>query len=392
MAAKLVESGHAYYCYCDPEDLRQQREAAEAEGRGWKYPRTCLALAASGRADHAAGSPGAVRFKVPDQGATRFVDLVHGPIEVPNETIEDFVVLRSDEHPTYHLSVVVDDIDMGITHVVRGDDHISNTPKQVLLYDAIGVPLPAFAHVPLILGPDKKRLSKRHGATSVMEYQRRGILPEAMFNFLALLGWSPGDDREVMTREELIAAFTLEGISGGNAVFNPEKLEWFNQQHITRMDAAEIARRIELPLRAAGMWREEYRGGLRGWFIEVIELLKPRARTLGDFVDRGMPFFSDQIVRDRAAVEKYLAGDDILAHLAELRRRYDQVDSFDAETLEVALRATAELRGIKAATLIHATRVAVTGQSVSPGIFEVLTLIGKRRVLRRLDEVTQQPA
>jgi glutamyl-tRNA synthetase len=393
MAATLVARGHAYYCYCKPEDLKRQREEAEAAGIGWKYPRTCCALDGARLAElEAAGAPRAIRFKVADEGSTGFHDLVHGDIEVPNETIEDFVVLRSDGHPTYHLSVVADDIDMAITHVVRGDDHISNTPKQVLLYRALGAELPAFAHVPLILGPDKKRLSKRHGATSVIEYQRQGILPEAMFNFLALLGWSPGDDREVMTRDELVAAFTLEGISGGNAVFNPEKLEWFNQQHIMRMEADEIGRRIELPLRAAGMWREEFRGALRGWFLEVIELLKPRARTFGDFVDRGMPFFSDQIVRDPAAVARYLSGPEIAAHLAALKRRFEELDIFDPETLEVALRATAELRGIKAATLIHATRVAVTGQSVSPGLFEVLTLIGKRRVLRRLEEVAQQPA
>ncbi len=392
MAARLVETGHAYYCYCNPEDLKRQRDEAEAAGAGWKYPRTCCTLDPAQIAEfEAAGAARAIRFRVPDGNATGFHDLVHGDIAVPNDTIEDFVVLRSDGHPTYHLSVVVDDIDMSITHVVRGDDHISNTPKQVLLYGAFGAALPAFAHVPLILGPDKKRLSKRHGATSVMEYQRSGILSEAMFNFLALLGWSPGDDREVMTKEELIAAFALEGISGGNAVFNPEKLEWFNQQHIMRMDAAEIARRLELPLRAAGLWREEYRGGLRAWFLEVIELLKPRARTFGNFVDRGLPFFSDQVVRDRDAVAKHLSSPDIAAHLAALRHRLEELDVFEPDTLEVALRATADQRGIKAATLIHATRVAVTGQSVSPGLFEVLTLVGKPRVLRRLDDVIHQP-
>jgi glutamyl-tRNA synthetase len=213
-----------------------------------------------------------------------------------------------------------------------------------------------------------------------------------MFNFLALLGWSPGDDREVMTRDELVAAFTLEGISGGNAVFNPDKLEWFNQQHIMRMDPAEIGRRVEQPLRAAGMWREEFRGGMRGWFNEVLDLLKPRARTLGDFVDRGMPFFSDQIVRDHAAVQKHLGDPAVLPHLAALKRRLAELDVFDPQILEVALRTTAEERGVKAATLIHATRVAVTGQAVSPGLFEVLTLIGKRRVLRRLEEFADPPA
>ena len=182
---------------------------------------------------------------------------MHGPIEFDDANIEDFVILRSDGHPTYHLSVVSDDVEMGITHVVRGDDHISNTPKQILLYQAVGAPVPTFAHVPLILGPDKKRLSKRHGATSVMEYARQGYLPEAMVNFLALLGWSPGTDQELFTRDELVAAFALEGISGGNAVFNPEKLDWFNQQYIVRLAPDELARRVRPSFEAAGLWSDD---------------------------------------------------------------------------------------------------------------------------------------
>ena len=390
MAEQLVRSGHAYYCYCSPDDLKQRREQAEAAGNAlWKYDRTCCALAPGKIAElEAARAPRAIRVKVP-QGRTSYTDLVHGEIVVDNDTIEDFVVLRSDGHPTYHLSVVVDDIDMQVTHVVRGDDHISNTPKQVLLYRAFDAELPEFAHVPLILGPDKKRLSKRHGATSVMEYERRGYVPEAMVNFLALLGWSPGNDQEVMTREQLVAAFRLEGISGGNAVFNPEKLDWFNQQHMMRMDPAELATRIEQPLRAAGMWREEYRGAMRGWFLEVVELLKPRAKTLPDFVERGVPFFSEQIVRERAAVEKYLSDPALARHLAALRDQLATVDPFKPAPIEAALRHVAEARGVKAATLIHATRVAVTGQAVSAGIFDVLALVGRKRTLRRLEEAQQ---
>src|SRR4029079_8734742 len=187
----------------------------------------------------------------------RFDDLVHGPIEFDGANIEDFVILRSDGHPTYHLSVVSDDVEMAITHVVRGDDHISNTPKHILLYRALGAPVPQFAHVPLILGTDKKRLSKRHGATSVMEYANQGFLPEAMVNFLGLLGWSPGaGDRELFSKEELVELFSLDGISGGNAVFNPEKLEWFNQQYIVRLAPDELAERLEPLFRAGGVWGE----------------------------------------------------------------------------------------------------------------------------------------
>src|SRR5439155_9739472 len=222
--------------------------------------RTCCRLTASDIASREArGLPRAIRVRVPD-GPMQFDDLVHGRIEFDGANSEDFVILRSDGHPRYQLSVVSDDVEIGITHVVRGDDHISNTPKQILLYRAIGADVPQFAHVPLILGPDKKRLSKRHGATSVMEYARQGFLPEAMLNFLALLGWSPGTDDEIFTREQLVSRFALEGISRGNAVFNPEKLEWFNQQHIMRLAPGELALRGKPSIEAAGLWRDEYLG------------------------------------------------------------------------------------------------------------------------------------
>jgi glutamyl-tRNA synthetase len=327
-----------------------------------------------------------VRFKVPE-GMTRFEDLVHGPIEFDAAHIEDFVILRSDGNPTYHLSVVSDDIEMAITHVVRGDDHISNTPKHVLLYQALGAPVPQFAHVPLILGPDKKRLSKRHGATSVIEYAHQGFLPEAMVNFLALLGWSPGaGDKELFTRDELIAAFTLEGISGGNAVFNPDKLEWFNQQHIAMLAPDDLIRRVRPLLEAAGLWDDAYLNERRVWFAAVLELLTPRVKRLGDFVEQGRFFFSNEIHYEPAAVDKHLRGvPDMDSHLAALDRIFTDLMTFDAASIEMALRTVAEERAVKPAALIHATRVAVTGRAASPGLFETLTLIGRERTRVRLE-------
>src|SRR3954469_4143840 len=305
-AYALVERGLAYYCYCAPDDLQRGRADAEARGEAWAYDRTCLRRPPEELARlEADGAPRAVRFKVP-AGETTFADLVRGTIVFANENIEDFVVLRSDAQPTYHLSVVVDDVEMEITHVVRGDDHISNTPKQVLLYQAFGSPPPAFAHVPLILGPDKKRLSKRHGATSVTEYERLGYLPEAMVNFLALLGWSPGGDREVLSRDELISLFALEGISGGNAVFNPEKLDWFNQQHLMRLAPDDLAIRVRPWLETAGLWRDDYLGVRHAWFFAVLELLRPRARRLPDFAHQGELFFKEEIDYDSSAVDKHL--------------------------------------------------------------------------------------
>jgi len=387
VADRLVAEGHAYYCYCKGSLEREasaERPALDERTKEARPPCTCGALSAEDvAARERDGVPRAIRFRVPAR-AMRFDDLVHGPIEFDGANIEDFVLLRSDGHPTYQLSVVTDDVDMRITHVVRGDDHISNTPKQILLYHALGADVPQFAHVPLILGPDKKRLSKRHGATSVMEYAREGFIPEAMVNFLALLGWSPGGDRELFTRDELAAAFAIDGISGGNAVFNPEKLEWFNQQHMARLAPDELAIRLKPRLESAGLWDDEFLGNRHAWFFAVLELLKPRARRLDDFVEHGRYFFSRTIDYDAAAAAKHLRVDGMGGHLAALAGAFASVATFDPGSLEAALRATAEAQGVKAATLIHATRVAVTGKAVSPGLFDVLALIGRDEVAARL--------
>lgn len=383
-ADRLVTSGHAYRCYCRPDDLKAKRDAAEAAGGAWKYDRACLALSPDDIAQReAAGHPRAIRFRVPD-GVTTFTDLVRGHIEFQREHIEDFVIIRSDGFPTYHLSVVVDDVEMEITQVVRGDDHISNTPKQVLLYEALGAPVPEFAHVPLILGPDKKRLSKRHGATSVGEYETQGYLPEAMVNFLALLGWSPGGNQELFTREELIERFTLDGISGGNAVFNPEKLDWFNQQHILRLPNDEVLRRIQPAMETAGLWRATLATTEFAWFSRVIDLLKPRAKKLGDLVPALQLFLTDAVTPDEAAVAKHLGTDEARAHVRAWAEVLAALPTFEPAATEAALRAHAEAAGIKPGVLIHGTRVAVTGQAVSPGLFEVLELMGRERVLARL--------
>ena len=384
-AEKLVAGGRAYYCYCSPEELKAKREGNPE----YKYERTCLGLSeAEISAREKAGKPRAVRFKVPD-GNVRVDDLVHGAIDFDASLIEDFVILRSDGHPTYHLSVVSDDVEMGMTHVVRGDDHISNTPKQILLYQAMGAPLPKFAHVPLILGADKKRLSKRHGATSVMEYANQGYIPEAMVNFLTLLGWSPGPgDREVFTKKELCDIFTLEGISGGNAVFSPEKLDWFNQQHLARLAPMELALRLKPSFEAAGLWSDDLLTKRHAWFFAVLELLVPRAKRLPDFAAQGAFFFRDSPQYDEAAVAKHLRVEGMAAHVKALAGAFAALAEFDVASTEAALRQVAEARGLKAGTLIHAVRVAVTGTSVSPGLFEVLALVGRARVLARLARYT----
>jgi glutamyl-tRNA synthetase len=392
MAQRLVENGAAYYCYCTPEELKAKREtsassAAESNAGQWVYDRTCCLLSSEEvERRERERMPRVIRFKVP-AGKIRFDDLVHGPIEFDGAQIEDFVILRSDGQPTYHLSVVADDIEMAITHVVRGDDHISNTPKHLLLYQATGAAVPRFAHVPLILGTDKKRLSKRHGATSVMEYERQGYLPEAMVNFLALLGWSPGTNDELFTRAELVALFGLDGISGSSAVFNPDKLDWFNQQHIARLAPGDLAERVRPWLEAASLWDDGYATDRREWFLAVLDLLKPRVKRLGEFVDQGRAFFTDRVDYDEAAVTRHVRVAGMAEHLAAIDAAFAGLPVFDAASTEGALRQVAEARGVKAGVLIHACRVAVTGRAVSAGLFEVLALLGRERVRTRIGSV-----
>ena len=388
VAHRLLAAGHAYTCYCPPGLLNEKRDAAERAGAAWKYDRTCLGLSDAERQRiEASGVRPAVRFKVPE-GRTSYRDRVRGVIEFDHSHIEDFVILRSNGLPIYHLSVVADDIDMAITHVVRGDDHISNTPKHILLWTALGNTPPEFAHVPLILGTDKKKLSKRHGITSVTEYERMGYLPDAMVNFLGLLGWSPGGNRELMSRAEMIAAFELDGISGGAAVFDPEKLDWFNTQYLAMLSSESLADAARPLLQAAGLWNPAFDGEKREWLQRVLRLVVPRAKRLPDLVGQARPFLTESVALDPEAMRKHLSVADLDGHvealIAALEPLGDDAEPFDEPTIERVLRGVADARRIKPATLIHAARISATGTAVSPGIFEVLALLGKPRTLSRL--------
>ena len=390
-AHQLLAGGAAYKCYCSPELLKEKREAAEKTGGGWKYDRACLSLSVEEQQRlEASGVQPAIRFKVPE-GKTSYTDHVRGRIEVDHQEIEDFVILRSNGLPIYHLSVVADDIDMDITHVIRGDDHISNTPKHILLFQALSRTPPEFAHVPLILGTDKKKLSKRHGITSVTEYERLGYLPDAMVNFLALLGWSPGGDREVMSREEMIAAFSLEGISGGAAVFDPEKLDWFNAQYLARLNPDDLLERVKPLLQSAGLWSDDLDDvGRQEWLQRVLRLVLPRVRRLPEFVGQAAPFLTATVDYDPEAVRKHLTSADLDGHIEALIAALEaDSEPYQEAAIERVLRSVADARGIKAAALIHAARIAATGKAVSPGIFEVLALLGKSLTLSRLHDLVR---
>jgi len=388
-AEKLLAGGHAYYCFCTKEELEQRRATAVAAGRPPMYDRRCRMIDRTvAAARKATGEAGAVRFAVPDGGATSFDDAVFGKVEFANAEIEDFVLLRSDGIPTYHLSVVADDIDMRLTHIIRGADHISNTPKQVLQYQALGAAMPVFAHVPLILGPDKTRLSKRHGATSVIANKELGIVPQAFRNFLGLLGWSPGaagkdaegKDRELFGSEELIRLFSLDGIAKSNAVFDNDKLAWFNTEYIRAYDAAKLLPLIEEEWAKAGLAPDRTREEL----LATIDLVKPRARNLKDFATAFRAYFSDEFAYDPAAVAKFLKDDAVRNLLVELAKRYESELEFSEASAEQLLRAFAEENGVKAGALINGARVALTGQAVAPSLFAVMVNLGKDRVIKRL--------
>jgi glutamyl-tRNA synthetase len=383
-AEKLIAANSAYPCFCTKEELEQRRAEATAAGRPPMYDRRCRRLSPEEvAAKRTAGEAAAIRFAVPEGGATSFDDAVFGRIEFANSEIEDFVLLRSDGIPTYHLSVVADDMDMRLTHIIRGADHISNTPKQVLQYLALGAPLPIFAHVPLILGPDKTRLSKRHGATSVISYKEMGIVPEAFRNFLALLGWTPQNaekDRELFNSEELIQLFSLEGISKSNAVFDNDKLAWFNTEYIRAYPSEKLLPLVEDEWAKAGFEPQRPTAEL----LSTIDLLKPRARNLKDFAGAFKAYFSDDFEFDPAAVAKFFKDETLPKLLVELGLRYATAAEFTEASTEQVLRAFAEEKGIKAGALINGSRVALTGQAVAPSLFAVMAALGKERVVARL--------
>lgn len=386
-AHHLIEKGLAYKCFCSPERLKALREKLTQEkGGAYKYDRRCLNLSAEEvAAKEREGVPFVIRFKVPE-GQTAFEDEVYGAIKVEHAQVDDFIILRSDGVPTYHLAVVVDDHAMQISHVIRGDDHLSNTPKHVLLFDAFGWPRPQFVHVPLILGPDKQRLSKRHGATAIGEYRRSGYLSEAMLNFLTLLGWSPGDDRELFGRDELIQAFDLSGISKKSAIFDEKKLEWMNGQYFNGLPPEALFDRVVPELIDEGLLSEEEAETHRGRLLKIIELIKPRVLRLPEFRDRTRYFFESPKAYDEKGMQKHWKAPEQVERFKTLLDRFDALSDFNAGSIEPVFRELAEEWDVGLGKVIHPVRLALTGVTFSPGMFEVMELLGKDAVMSRLEK------
>jgi glutamyl-tRNA synthetase len=384
-AERMLANDTAYRCFCTQAELEERRREAESRKESFKYDRRCDRLAGDEvRRRVAAGEPHVLRFRVPE-GTTDWDDLVHDRIAFPNKDIEDFVILRSDRTPIYNMAVVSDDIAMRITLVMRGDDHISNTPKQILLYRALGADLPRFAHLPMIHGLDGKKLSKRHGATAVGDYQHLGILPGAMLNFLALLGWSPGGDREVMTLQEMVELFHPDGLQKKAAIFDPKKLEWMNGQHLSRVPAAELEPRLTPLLVSAGLATEALLRERRDWYLALLDLLRVRARTTDDIVRQATPYFRDEIEYDPEAVAKQWKNGQETADILQATRDRLAATAWEPAAMEDALRALAEEKGVSGGKIFQPLRVALTGLTVSPGIFDVLVMLGRDRSLQRLD-------
>jgi len=372
-AQRLLAEGKAYRCYCTPIELEERRKKALAEGRKPKYDGRCR-----DRKDAPGGMPYAIRFMSSDEGVTEVHDLVKGDVSFNNEELDDLIILRSDGVPTYNFVVVVDDALMRITHVIRGDDHLTNTPRQIQIYEALGYPIPLFAHVPLILGPDRTRLSKRHGATSVTAYQEAGYLPEALVNYLARLGWSFGD-QEVFSRQELVKKFSLENVGKSAGIFNSEKLLWLNAHYLKETEPREIGRQL-LPFLARlgveDLPEEEYT-------TKTVETLQPRARTLAEMAESGLFYFTDDFEYEPKGAQKYL-GRDILPFMLELAAFLERMDLLNKDELEERFRALTEQHTIKLKDAAQAVRIALTGKTVSPGLFEVMEILGKERVVARL--------
>lgn len=347
------------------------------------YKQYAEKLVAEGKAFYDIDAEGrkAIRFKMQD-GVTEINDLIHGTITFDTSLIEDFVILKADGFPTYNFACVVDDAEMGITHIIRGDDHISNTPKQIALYKAFGFKVPEFAHIPMILGEDGSRLSKRHGATSVTEYRDKGYLPHALVNFLALLGWSPGNDVEIISIPEMIEKFTLKRANKTSAQFNNMKLDWMNGQYIKNTPVEQLIPEVKKFFEKSGIDMTKI---TPEWLFDFVKLYHERFKTFQDLLNQTRFFFTDMIEYDQAAVDKFLKKEGVGELLKEVYSAIFRVDTFDKKTLEDSLRALTERLGIGFSKLAQPMRVAITGKSVSAGIFETMELLGKEKTLKRLD-------
>jgi len=390
-ADRLVEQGDAYYCYCSTGRLEDMRKQQIARKQPPGYDRHCRDLSPQQRAQkQAEGIVPVVRFKVPLQGKTTFNDLIYGDVTFENATIDDFVLLKSDGYPTYHLASVVDDSAMKISHVIRAEEWISSTPRHLFIYKALGLQPPLYVHHPMILGPDRAKLSKRHGDVSIIDYREHGYLPETMFNFLALIGWSLDDKTELMTRQELIDNFSLERVGKTGAIFNRDKLDWMNGVYIRGLDIEDFTRRA-LPFLEKGLPKQVKRPLDIDYIRQMMPLIQERAKKLTEVPDLVKFFFVEELEYEpELLVAKKMTPESALAALEVSSQRLSGLSAFDEESLETLLRPLAEELGLKAGQLFSILRTAVTGETATPPLFQTMTVLGRERCLKRIDEALEK--
>lgn len=375
-AMQLLEQGQAYWCVCKAEELEARRKEAEAKGLSPRYDSRCRTLGITNPPGDAA-----LRFKAPQEGQIVVDDLIKGKITFDNSAADDLIILRSNGYPTYNFSVVVDDALMNITHVIRGDDHLTNTPRQVPIFQALGFPVPQFGHLPMILGSDKSRLSKRHGATSIMAYKDMGYLPEAMVNYLVRLGWSHGD-QEIFSRQELIDKFSWKHVQTSAAVFNADKLLWINAEYIKASPPSQVAQALVPLLEQAGL-HEQVKAVSPEWLAQLVVLVKERAKTVVEMVEWVRPYFGESVVLEEEAAKKFLTPA-IAPVLGKLLARFEALPTLSKQVWEESFKKFAEEEGIKMGQIAQPVRVALTGRTASPGLFEVMEVLGRDRTLLRL--------
>lgn len=378
---RLIAEGKAYRCYCTPEELEERRKKAISEGRTPKYDGRCREIRGP-----IPDRVSAIRFKMPQGGQVVIKDMIKGEVIFENSQLDDLIIMRSDGTPTYNFVVVVDDVEMAITHIIRGDDHLNNTPKQVHIYRALGYEIPEFAHLPMILGSDRARLSKRHGATSVLAYREMGYLPDALVNYLVRLGWSYGD-QEIFSRQELVEYFSFENVGKSSAIFNPEKLLWLNSQYIIRSDEKELAELIVPFLIKEGIIHEGHKVDIE-WLSRAVRTLKERAKTLVELARMLRYYIAEEVEYEEKARDKFLTPD-TLPGLQELRNSLECLHDFTVAAIEDIFREHISRHKIKLGQIAQPIRVAMTGGTESPGIFEVLEVMGKEKVLKRLDRAIE---
>ncbi|MCG2676700.1 glutamate--tRNA ligase [bacterium] len=378
---KLLKEGKAYLCYCTPEELKERRRKG-----AYKYDGRCRNLTEEQKREYIRqGRKPALRLRSPSMGKTILDDLVRGKIEFENKVLDDFVLLKSDGVPTYNFACIIDDVLMKVSHVIRGEDHLSNTPRQVLVYQALGLDLPQFAHLPMILGSDHTLLSKRHGAVAVSQYKEMGYLPQALINYLALLGWGTPESKQLFTQEELIERFSLEHVSKNPAVFDPKKLEWMNGHYLKNSDPEEITDLVIDYLKKKELLLGKIDPEKKKWIGKIVETVGERLKYIGQIIDYAGFFFTEKIAFDRKAKEKFLKKE-IKPFLKEVKEDLSKIEPFGKKGIEEAIRKELEVFKIKPKIGAQAVRVALTGQTISPPLFEVIELLGKEKTLGRLEQ------